>query len=232
MLKAYLDASGTDPTQDVIAVGGWVATGDKWAEFDLEWQEFLIDCFGPNGGRWHHTDFHSRHGHYEAWDNQKRDRARTELCRIIGALRPIGIGAALRKSDYSDLWQTARWESTDRWSTGGDPYAHCMDECLEVLIHRIDQRPADEGLQIIVDRDEKKGLSHRISTWHKKYLSANEHARNPGRKIDFDHGSDRDHLPLQAADVLVNETYRYMRSKYQNDETAKTLVPYLGARST
>lgn len=60
-------------------------------------------------------------------------------------------------------------------------------------------------------------------------MSSNEHARNPGRRIEFDHGSDQDHLPLQAADVLVNETYRYMRNKYRNAETAKTLVPFLGA---
>ena len=72
-------------------------------------------------------------------------------------------------------------------------------------------------------------LSRWISEWHKKYLRKNVHARFPGRKIDFDHGSDRDYLPLQAADVLVNETYRYMRNKYQNAETAKTLVPFLGA---
>ena len=82
---------------------------------------------------------------------------------------------------------------------------------------------------MIVDTDEKRGLSRRISDWHKKYLSSNDHARDPGRKIDFDHGSDRDHLPLQAADVLVNETYRYMRNKYQDAETAKMLVPFLGA---
>ena len=228
MLEAFLDSSGTDPTKDIIVVGGWVATKDSWAEFELQWQTFLVDCFGPNGGRWHHTDFHSRRKQYEDWDDQKRDRARAELCRIIGALKPIGIGAALRKSDYNKLWQTGRWETTIRWSTGGDPYALCMDECLEVLTHRIHQHPCDEGVQIIVDRDEKKGLSRRISAWHKKYLSNNEHARYPGRKIDFDHGSDRDHLPLQAADVLVNETYRYMRNKYENAETAKALVPFLG----
>jgi len=82
-----------------------------------------------------------------------------------------------------------------------------MDECLEMLIHRINQFPRDEGVQIIVDRDEKKGLSRRISDWHRKYLRSNEQARNPGRRVDFDHGSDRDHgsdqghLPLQAADV-------------------------------
>ena len=229
MLKAYLDASGTDPTKDVIVVGGWIATGDRWAEFELQWHTFLVDCFGHNGGRWHHTDFHSHRKNYEAWDNQKRERARTELCRIIGALKPIGIGAALRKSDYNELWQAGRWESTDRWSTGGDPYPLCMDECLEVLVHRIHQHPRDEGVQMIVDTDEKRGLSRRISDWHKKYLSSNDHARDPGRKIDFDHGSDRDHLPLQAADVLVNETYRYMRNKYQDAETAKMLVPFLGA---
>jgi hypothetical protein len=72
------------------------------------------------------------------------------------ALKPIGIGAALRKSDYNELWQTGRWELTERWSTGGDPYALCMDECLELLIHRLHQFPRDEGVQIIVHRDEKR----------------------------------------------------------------------------
>jgi hypothetical protein len=229
MLKAYLDASGTEPTQDIIVVGGWVASEDRWAEFEPQWRAFLVDCFGPNGGRWHHTDFHSRRRDYEIWDDQKRERARTEICRMIGALKPIGIGAALRKSDYNELWQTGRWQSSDRWSTGGDPYAACMDECLEVLIHRLSQHPRDEGVQIIIDRDEKKDLSRRISDWHKKYLRSNQHARNPGRRVEFSHGSDRDHFPLQAADVLVNETYRYMRNKYQSAETAKTLVPFLGA---
>jgi hypothetical protein len=230
MLKAYLDASGTDPTQPIIVVGGWVAREDRWAEFKPQWDAFLVDCFGPNGGRWHHTDFYPRHGLYKGWDDPKWDHARTQFCRIIGAFNPIGIGAALCKSDYNELWQTGRWQSSDRWSTGGgDPYAFCLDECLEVLIHRIEQRPRDEGVQIIADSDQKKGLSRRISDWHKEYLRNNEHARYPGRTIDFDHGSDRDHLPLQAADVLVNETYRYMRAKYKDAETAKTLVPVLGA---
>jgi hypothetical protein len=229
MLKAYLDASGTDPTKDIIVVGGWVASEDRWAEFVPQWRTFLVDCFGPNGGRWHNTDFHSGHRQYKVWDDQKRDRARMELCRIIGGLKPIGIGAAVRKSDYNELWQTGRWQLSDRWSTGGDPYGLYMDECLEVLTHRIDQLPRDEGVQIIVDSDEKKGLSRRISDWHKNYLSSNEQARNRGRRVEFDHGSDQDHLPLQAADVLVNETYRYMRNKYRTAETAKTLVPFLGA---
>jgi hypothetical protein len=61
MLKAYLDASGTDPTKEIIVVGGWVASDDRWAVFVPQWRTFLVDCFGPNGGRWHHTDFHSRY---------------------------------------------------------------------------------------------------------------------------------------------------------------------------
>ena len=218
MLKAFLDASGTDPTKDIIVVGGWVATKDSWAEFEPQWQTFLVDCFGPNGGRWHHTDFHSRRKQYEDWDDQKRDRAGAELCRIIGALKPIAIGTALRKTDYNELWQTNRWVSTDRWS--GDPDTLCMDECLEVLTHRIHQHPYDEGVQIIVDRDEKKGLSRRIYAWHKKYLSNNEHARYPGRRVDFDHGSDRDYLPLQAAD----------RSRERNVPLHAEQIPECGDR--
>jgi hypothetical protein len=230
MLRAYLDASGTDAQQSVIVVGGWVASEEKWAEFEHQWQTFLVDCFGPNGGRWHHTDFHSCRKQYAAWDNPKRDRARVELCRIISALKPIGVGAALRKSDYDELWQSDRWKSAERWSTGGgDPYAMYMDECLEVLIHRIDQYPPGEGIKIIVDNDEKKNLSRQINNWHEEYLNSNGHARNPGRQIHFDHGSDKNHLALQAADVLVNETYRYMKNKFRDEQTAKTLTPFLGA---
>ena len=67
MLKAYLDASGTDPNQPIIVVGGWVASEDRWAEFKPQWDAFVVDCFGPNGGRWHHTDFNSGYGLYEGW---------------------------------------------------------------------------------------------------------------------------------------------------------------------
>ena len=67
-----------------------------------------------------------------------------ELCRIIGGLNPIGIGAAVRKSDYNELWQTGRWQLSDRWSTGGDPYGLCMDECLEVLVHPLTESSYDD----------------------------------------------------------------------------------------
>ena len=76
-----------------------------------------------------------------------------------------------------------------------------MDECLEFLIHRIEQGPRDEGVQIIADSEQKKGLSRRISDWHKNYLSSNEQARSWGRRVEFDHGSDQDHLPLQGCDI-------------------------------
>jgi len=43
-----------------------------------------------------------------AMGNMRLGTIRSGIVRIIGALNPIGVGAALRKSDYNKLWQSGR----------------------------------------------------------------------------------------------------------------------------
>jgi hypothetical protein len=214
VLRAYLDGSGTDPQQKVVAVAGWAASEREWDWWEREWLALLAEL---NIKRWHHTDFLRKKGEYADWNDAKNLLAHGEVCRIMNEIRPFGIGAAVWRVDYEELWKTGKWNMPR------DPYAFCLDHCLEALIHRFHEVPRDEGIAIYVDQDDPEhiDLGRRVAAWHEAYLRSNREARNPDRAASTIYGSNLQYIPLQAADILANETYRYMHDK--------TGIPYLGA---
>lgn len=215
VLKGYLDASGTDPRQKVVAVAGWSATETEWDSWERDWLPFIAETGLKKG--WHHTDFLSRHGEYENWKDAKFLWADGELRRIFRKLKLFGVGAAVWREQYQELWRTGQWLMPR------DPYAYCLDDCLEVLVHRLHEVPKDEGMAIYIDQDDpaREKLGSAMAEWHGAYLKQNAEAQNPDREVSVTYGSRRQFIPLQAADVLVNETYRYM--------FAETGIPNLGA---
>ena len=60
-------------------------------------------------------------------------------------------------------------------------------------------------------------------------MSTNEHARYPERKIHFDHGSDRDYLPLQAADRSRERNVPLHAEQIPECGDRKDACPFLGA---
>jgi hypothetical protein len=69
MLEAYLDGSGMDPAQKVVAVAGWGATESEWDHWERLWVEMLAELELKKG--WHHTDFLSKRGEYAIWNEAK-----------------------------------------------------------------------------------------------------------------------------------------------------------------
>jgi hypothetical protein len=214
MLKAFLDASGTTAEEDVIAVAGWAASEHEWDWWEQEWKKLLTELDIKK--RWHHTDFLNRKNEYARWNDAKHLLARGEVCRIMNKIRPFGIGASLWRSDYDELWKMGKW------NIPCDPYDFCIDHCLEGLIQRFHEVPKDEGIAIFVDQDNvHERTAQHITHWHEQYVRQNETARNQNREIKIRFGSNMQYVPLQAADILANETFRYMHRKVPN--------PYLGA---
>ena len=87
VLKGYLDASGTDPNQKVVAVAGWAATEKEWDGWELDWLKFLDEAEIKKG--WHHTDFLSWPGRneYKNWNDPKFLWADGELRRIFRKIK-------------------------------------------------------------------------------------------------------------------------------------------------
>jgi Protein of unknown function (DUF3800) len=213
VLKAYLDASGTDRKQKVVTVAGWAASEQEWIKWETEWNAFLVEV---NLSRWHHTHFLNKECEYENWEEAKFLFAQGEIVRIFNNIQPFGVGAALWRSDYKEV------RVSKNWDVPRSPYAFCLDYCLEKLIHKLHEVPKDEGIAIYVDQDDEyEDLGRQIAKWHELYLRQNKEARNPERRVSTTYGSSIDYKPLQAADILANETYRYMY--------AETGIPFLGA---
>src|SRR5262249_10355307 len=118
--------------------------------------------------------------------------------------------------------------ATKKWKMPPDPYAFCIDYCLETLIHRLSEAPVDEGLAIFIDKDrvqyEKLGI--RIVEWHERHLRTRPPESplrpDPARKLSTTHAWRMQFRPLEAADILANETYRHMRDN-------ERCLPSLGA---
>lgn len=213
VLRAYLDASGIDKDQTALAVAGWVASSAKWHQFERDWKAFLK---ARKLKRWHHSHFHSRKEEYHGWSDAEWQSAYGDLVDILGRFQLFGVGVSLIKQDYEDLRRTGRW------MMGSRPYDFCLDECLAFLIHRLHEIPKDEGIVIYNDKDGFDHIGTALANWHTRYLAANEYADDPDRPVSILTGLNTQYVPLQAADVLANETFRYMRSGGS--------APALGAR--
>lgn len=196
LLKAYLDASGIT-NQPVIALAGLAATESAWDCWEVQWLDKLKEL---GLTRWHHTDFYNRRNEYRNWEPAKFNYAYAQICKILNSIRPFGIAIALKRSDYEDLWKMGKWNIPP------DPYLWCIDHCLEALIHKLHEAPADEGISIYIDKDndEYEKLGQCIADWHL--------AQNHSRRVSITYGYNIDYKPLQAADILANETYRYIQA--------------------
>jgi Protein of unknown function (DUF3800) len=205
VLESYLDASGIDPGQQVVVVAGWGASEDEWDHWRRRWVDMLAELELKK--RWHHTDFLSRRGEYESWSEAKFLLATGKITQIFNEIGLLGIGAAVWRADYEAALVSGKWEKMPP-----NPYAFCLNDCAEGLIHGFHEAPEDVGIAIYADQDGKafETVGRALFEWHAAYNRHNKLATSPERSVSIAYGSDRQYIPLQGADVLANETYRYM----------------------
>jgi uncharacterized protein DUF3800 len=216
VLEAYLDASG-DRNLPAIAVAGWVASATQWQSFEPKWKA-LLDKY--NLPRWHHTEFlayrkKDKSGQKSRWRDAEWLQARSEMCALICELHPMGVGAGVHFDDYEAIRALGKWEMPE------DAYYFCLDRCLSELIHQITEANGDEGIAIYCDSDRQPALGHQLGKWHEERYGPRSAWYPPQRRISLTYGWSNDYPALEAADVLANETYRYLKKK--------TGMPQLGA---
>ena len=160
VLKAYLDASNEGTGDPVAVVAGCVADENQWAAFESVWVSFL--------GEFELTRFHSSHfwarkePPYSRWSDAKWEKAKGDVCRILGGLRIIGVGAAVSLKAFNE------WRATSDLFYHHDPYYFCLQYTLGILIRQISQHPLDEGITIYIDQDKgRESLGQEIAKWHR-----------------------------------------------------------------
>lgn len=192
---AYLDDSGTHDQSRGIIIGGCVALARDWDLFIPEWQqklrEFQVSCH-------HNVDFSHLTGEYENWTEKKRIKYIRSLIDILGEVTWFVIGGALYRKDYEEIVPDQFKEDI------GNPYYFPFQMCIEGLISALTPEVAEDAkVDLIIDR--QKGLSGKASKSFKILKTLRDENDRLGSIV---YGDKKDHIPLQAADLIANEIYQ------------------------
>jgi hypothetical protein len=121
VLTAYLDDSGTSPTDAVAVVAGYLATRQMWDKFDSRWFNLLAK-YGVK--ILHRADLESFHGEFKGWNPQRRTEFLKAAHTIIRNCTYTAVGLALVKSDYGEI--ISNHETLRRFGI----YSWCAQGCL------------------------------------------------------------------------------------------------------
>lgn len=206
MLQVYFDESGTHSESPIICMAGYISTVEQWTHFSRNWQERIdkegIDCF-------HMTDFENRRGPFKGMSKAKGNLLIESLIKIINVRVRYLFALAFAKADFDDV-------VGDKYiRTVGTEWTFCAMACMAFIRQWADQRAEKDPINFFFEQGARhsKALlaAHTKASKNKEFVSS----MNLGT---FTLGNRRNLPPLQAADILAYEAYKYRFNQLKRPE--------------
>jgi hypothetical protein len=212
MLTCYCDESGTHTggtygPSTVVCIAGAIAPVEQWELLAKEWREALdkhgIDCF-------HMTEFATRPRRkpFEALTDAEANLLFFDrLVPLINNRVHVGFGVAFPIAAYNAVAADLSFVELV-----GSPY----EACTALFVNRVGewakQRKETEPIAFVFDQNADHYPAMRASFEFSKNDPSYPFANLLGSIVS---DSRRRMLPLQVADILAYQTYRYTRSVLQ-----------------
>ncbi|WP_041839559.1 MULTISPECIES: DUF3800 domain-containing protein [Acidobacterium] len=212
MMTAYFDCSHNGKgSGGSVAVSGWLSSGERWEQFDYEWDQILEEFQVPY---FHMKEFaHSVGAYSQGWkgENGKRAEFIQRLVAAISRNAMAGFACLVERNVFDRV--NEEFQVREYY---GNEYALCGRICVSQVRHWLDERGDKNGVHhIFEDGDERGRLS-----W---LLESDGYAAPvffPGKdRIAKDGSLIRGLLPLQAADLAAYE----MRKAFDDFGDAQVL---------
>jgi hypothetical protein len=206
MLTAYFDDSGTSPTDPVVVVAGYLATVEMWARFNRRWSA-LLSQYEITGLR--RADLENLSGEFKGWDPSRRTEFIKKAHAIIRQCTYSGFGVAIPKSDFE-----AVCPESHPYRTYG-LFGWCAFGCVRSINLWCDEKNVTEPIQYVFEAGTTgQGQFDQIM---------GDLYRDPAIRKDDRIGGwsfqGKSVLPLQAADVVAYEYFKYMRNQFVDKGT-------------
>lgn len=196
VLWAYFDESGSHQQSEVFTLAGLVSTAKRWEHFSAAWLRTLRR-FGLTSP-FHTQECMNRRGQFKDWPEDRRIRLLQELARLIKAHIICGVSSSVLVRDFEEVMN-----APDDEDEGTYPYVFCLQSCLEEVSARV-ARPG-EGIACMFERI--RGVEADATKFF-YYLQSSKTWEDTFRTIAF--GSAVDFVPLQAADLIAYENYKFV----------------------
>jgi hypothetical protein len=200
---AYFDESGVDPgigdepTSDtpLLVVAGYIAQDCEWAAFSKRWDVALDRFHIPY---FHMAPFANRKQPYRGWSESKADSCINELLGLIEQYARGRVSFAIQIKDYSSTIKAADPQNPYL----ARAYSICSTACLSLL--RVWAKAAGycEGIAYVFESAPKPIACDLFNAFNdlkiRDYFGINSITFGDKRKLK----------PLQASDILAQQTYR------------------------
>jgi hypothetical protein len=215
MLRAYFDDTGTHTTSDVVLWSGIFGNQYQWEYFEMLWGAKLKD---PSPGkpplkRFHMTDCQAGVGEFLGWSRTATDFLVHELGQIILKCGLYSDGAAISRKDWDDL-------VTGNLRTAlGDAEGYSLRMAFVRALNWAREKGCESKIAFIFDRrKEREGEGERIFQLFQRYAKIESSGVTP---VSIAFSDSYSVLPLQGADMIAWEQYRYANEYLKSDGRAK-----------
>ncbi len=209
MFAAYLDASGTEHDQPVLAVAGFLALAEEWLAFELVWRERL----SRDGLAY----FHMREINREyKGDSAGRRRLLEDLARIIGEHVTMKVGCCVVNEGLNQIPDTDR----KRWYLNA--YSLTGRSCAAQIRIWANGWSA-RFLPLIVFEEGDTGSGELTKILQRDGFGAPSFVSKTDRKANG--ASSRGATPLEAADLFAYAVFESCRKIEQESDIQE--LPWL-----
>jgi hypothetical protein len=215
MLGAYLDESHDSKKERIYVVAGYIAPAANWNCFWGAWDRALVEEGLPD---FHMADCEGGYGSiYSQMPRERREELQRRFIGIITSSDIAGMGCGIELEAYNEL--RPEFDAERRLLPGapvsgsiGDPYLLAFQGAIQEMAQyrEVVSLPEEERIAFVFDR--RKDLTGRVTYLYDHLCGAQNmpHVKRFG-SLTFD---DRKRMkPLQAADVLAYESFRYLNDR-------------------
>ena len=201
LLHAYFDESGTHGGAGVTGVAGFIGPAEEWAKLENQWEEELAR-FAKDTGH-NIKDFHAYEceNGQEFWfgiDRSIREAYYQRLARVLIEYNQLKGFSYSVENDQWDVCTSPEFK--DRYRS---PYQLCAESCFQQVASYSTNRAAGSAVTLVF-------AEHPTYSQHLEEVFSNYMSNNVWSHIkSFTTSSPKDCTPLQSADMMSYELYRY-----------------------
>jgi hypothetical protein len=197
VLRAFIDDSGSGGDSPWYVLAGYVGTVSGWELFDERWQRVLaadpaIEYFKASEAESLRPD-----GQWRGVSKQQRDAKINDLIQVVASCADRAFHVRVRQKDHDEVikpFVPPEWDN---------PYYGLFQGCVSSVV--ANERYSGEGrpVEFVFDSNERlEKPSLRL------YDRVKDIDSLTGRIINIHYQSEKDFLPLQAADLLAWQVRR------------------------
>ncbi len=200
MLTAYFDESGTHKQSPAIAISGYIASVEEWERFDGAWTAMLRD---ERLSMMHWTDLENRKGAFKGWTKERQLALQNRAIAIIRETVRCGFSTAVLVNDYYLIAQG----SPETAHQGACAFAFADN--LKLVGMWIEANSISEPINYVIEHGGGYGGELQPALHHIPLAELRTQFRVSSLK-SISYAEKKDVSPLQAADILAYESYKYV----------------------